>query len=106
MIKRLENWLRLIFRSEVAPFQTELAAIESRLGAEINKRLAVIEAGLAQQLDSLTAQAVATFAANVAEAQRELEHKILETQNLLTHCKASEDQVKADHQLRHPRHKR
>lgn len=83
--------------------QTELAAIESRLRSEIDKRLAVIEAGLVQQLNDLTAQSATHFTDNLAEAQRRLDHKIVETQNLLGHCRIDEETRKADEQLRHPR---
>jgi len=106
MLKRIETWLRRIFGTEFAPLKSDLVTLEARLCAEINKRLAVIEAGLAQQLNDLTAQAVTNFAAKIAEAQRRLDHKILETQNLLNHCRIDEEVRKADELLIHPKLKR
>lgn len=106
MLKKLEAWLRRIFGGELTPFRTDLAALETRLSLQLTQGLADIEARLAKQLNARTNECVEHFADELAAATRRLDHKILETQNLINHNRATPEEVAADHQLRHPRHKR
>lgn len=103
MIKRFENWLRLIFSTEFAPLKADLVTVEARLRSEIN-------ATITQRLDELSARTSTNVAEAIVRLQQTVDSEVQQTKNTidqtLNHYRASQAQCDADELLRHPRHKR
>ena len=103
MIKRLEIWLRLIIRTELAPMKADLVTLEARYRAEINTNLT-------QRLDELCARTSTNVAEAIVRLQQNVESKVQQMKNTvdqeLNHHRASKAQHDADELLRHPGHKR
>jgi hypothetical protein len=103
MIKRIENWLRLIFNAEVV-------TLEARLNSEIQRGLAVIGTTLTKRVDELSARTATNVAEAVVRLQQNVDSEVQKMKNTvdqeLNHCRASKAQHDADELLRHPRYKR